>query len=78
EGLLKIAESEKDGFENEASGKMVKKQRVSMKKIAVKTKYNVATESDVETYIEELEKEIAALKAKMLEAVKENKIVDIN
>lgn len=78
EGLLKIAESEKDGFKNEASGKMVKKQRVSMKKIAVKTKYNVATESDVETYIEELEKEIAALKAKMLEAVKENKIVDIN
>lgn len=49
-----------------------------MKKIAVKTKYNVATESDVEAYIEELEKEIAALKAKMLEAVKENKIVDIN
>lgn len=78
EGLLKIAESEKDGFKNEASGKMVKKQRVSMKKIAVKTKYNVTTEFDVETYIEELEKEIAALKAKMLEAVKENKIVDIN
>ncbi|MGL5798300.1 MAG: BREX system P-loop protein BrxC, partial [Cetobacterium sp.] len=78
EGLLKVAESEKDGFENEVSGKMVKKQRVSMKKIAVKTKYNVATESDVEIYIEELEKEIATLKAKMLEAVKENKIVDIN
>ena len=77
-GLLKIAESEKDGFINEASGKMVKKQRVSMKKISIRTKYNVATESDVETYIEELEKEIAALKAKMLEAVRENKIVDIN
>lgn len=77
-GLLKIAESEKDGFINEASGKMVKKQRVSMKKISIRTKYNVATESDVETYIEELEKEIAVLKAKMLEAVRENKIVDIN
>lgn len=78
EGIVKIAAADREEFINEASGKSVKKQRVSMKRISVKAKYNVATESDVESYIEELEKEIAELKAKMLEAVRENRIIDIN
>ncbi|MGL4947757.1 MAG: hypothetical protein ACRC0F_10405, partial [Cetobacterium sp.] len=78
EDLLIVAELDKEGFKNEASGKMVKKARVSMRKIVGKTKYNLVQESDVEEYINGLEKELEILKAKMLEAVKNNKIVDIS
>lgn len=77
EGIVKIAETDKEEFINEASGKSVKKQRVSMNKISAKTKYNMATESDVEDYIQELERELIQMKEKMLQAVRENKIVDI-
>lgn len=76
--VVKLAQNDKDEFISEANGKTVKKQRVTIKKISVKERDNLTTEIEVEKYIEELEKEIESLKNKMLQAIKENKIVDIN
>lgn len=77
EGLLKIAILDKDGFISEANGKSKKKERIAMRKISIKTKYNLETELDVNTYIDELQEEMRVLKEKMLDAVRENKVVDI-
>ena len=54
-----------------------KKQRVSITKPNVKPKINIETEEEVIAYIGEMEKEMNDLKEKMLNAIKESKIVDI-
>lgn len=77
-GVLKIAQSEKEEFLNEASGKMLKKERVSIKKVNGKIKYALTTEDEVEKYINDMEKEIYKLKDEMLKAIRENKVVDID
>lgn len=53
------------------------KQRVSITKPNVKAKINIETEEEVIAYIGEMEKEMNDLKEKMLNAVKESKIVDV-
>ncbi len=74
---LAIAESEKTQFLNEAEGKSQKRQRVQVRRLQAKAKINVETEDDVNSYIASLEDEIVKLKNEMLNAVKDNKIVDV-
>ncbi|MGL6169062.1 MAG: hypothetical protein ACRC0Y_12325, partial [Fusobacteriaceae bacterium] len=52
--------------------------RVIIRGIVSKTKYSMKTESDVENYIAGLEKEVENLKAKLLEAVRGDNMVDVN
>lgn len=74
---LTIAESEKTQFLNEADGKAQKRQRVHVRRLQAKPKINVETEEDVNNYIALLEEELQKLKQEMINAVKENKIVDV-
>lgn len=73
-----MAKKDKDGFIQQSNGKAKKKERIKLRRINVTSKYNLETEEQVQLYITELEREIEELKFKMLEAIKKNKIVDIN
>ena len=75
---LEVAEKDRDEFILEANGKAKKKERVKINKIYITAKYNIETEEEVNQYIANIENELKALKEKMLKAVAENKIVDIN
>lgn len=50
---------------------------MQINRIRVTQKYNIESEEEVNRYIDELEQELEKLKADMLKAIKENKIVDI-
>lgn len=75
---LEVAEKDRDEFILEANGKAKKKERVKINKIYITAKYNIETEEEINEYINNIENELKALKEKMLKAVAENKIVDIN
>ncbi|MGL5125976.1 MAG: BREX system P-loop protein BrxC [Fusobacteriaceae bacterium] len=64
--------------ESEKNKPIEVKQRVNIRKIVIKTSYNITTESDVQSYINDLEKEVEKLKIKMLEVVRKNRILDID
>ena len=74
---IQTALSEQKQFVSAIEGKAPKKQRVSITKPNVKAKINIETEEEVIAYIGEMEKEMNDLKEKMLNAVKESKIVDV-
>ena len=74
---IQTALSEQKQFISAIEGKAPKKQRVSINKPSVKPKVNIETEEEVIAYISELEKEMNELKEKMLNAIKESKIVDV-
>lgn len=78
EKIIEMAKKDKDGFIQQSNGKAKKKERIKLRRINVTSKYNLETEEQVQLYITELEREIEELKSKMLEAIKGNKIVDIN
>lgn len=78
EKIIEMAKKDKDGFIQQSNGKAKKKERIKLRRINVTSKYNLETEEQVQLYITELEREIEELKFKMLEAIKKNKIVDIN
>ena len=75
---LEVAEKDRDEFILEANGKAKKKERVKINKIYITAKYNIETEEEVNEYINNIENELKAFKEKVLKAVAENKIVDIN
>ena len=74
---IQTALSEQKQFVSAIEGKAPKKQRVSITKPNVKPKINIETEEEVIAYIGEMEKEMNDLKEKMLNAIKESKIVDV-
>lgn len=74
---ITIAQSEKVQYLNEAEGKSQKRQRVQVRRLQAQAKINVETEEDVKSYISSLEDELQKLKEEMINAVKENKIVDV-
>ena len=74
---IQTALSEQKQFVSAIEGKAPKKQRVSITKPNVKAKINIETEEEVNAYIGEMEKEMKDLKEKMLNAIKESKIVDV-
>ncbi len=74
---IQTAISEQKQFVSAIEGKAPKKQRVSITKPNVKAKINIETEEEVNAYIGEMEKEMKELKEKMLNAIKESKIVDV-
>ena len=74
---IQTALSEQKQFVSAIEGKAPKKQRVSITKPNVKAKINIETEEEVIAYIGEMEKEMNDLKEKMLNAIKESKIVDV-
>lgn len=77
EEIIVIADKDREQFIAQASGKAKRKERIQLDRIKVVQKYNIENEEEANKYIEELEKEIEELKAKMLKAINENKIVDI-
>lgn len=77
EEIIVIADKDREQFIAQANGKAKRKERVQINRIKVIQKYNIESEEDVNRYIEELEREIESLKANMLKAINENKIVDI-
>ena len=77
EEIIVIADKDREQFIAQASGKAKRKERIQLNRIKVVQKYNIENEEEANKYIEELEKEIEELKAKMLKAINENKIVDI-
>lgn len=77
EEIIVIADKDREQFIAQASGKAKRKERVQINRVKVTPKYNIESEEEVNRYIEELEKEIERVKADMLKAIKENKIVDI-
>ena len=68
---------DKEDYHAEINGKAKKKERVVIRKISISSKTNIETEDQVKEYISLIEKNIEKLKSEMLEAVKNNKIVDI-
>ena len=68
---------DKDDFYAELNGKAKKKERVILRKVSISSKTNIETEDQVNDYISHIEKDIEKLKNEMLEAIKNNKIVDI-
>lgn len=68
---------DKDDFYAELNGKAKKKERVILRKVSISSKTNIETEDQVNDYISRIEKDIEKLKNEMLEAIKNNKIVDI-
>ena len=68
---------DKEDYHAEINGKAKKKERVVIRKISISSKTNIETEDQVNEYISLIEKNIEKLKSEMLEAVKNNKIVDI-
>ena len=68
---------DKEDFNAEINGKAKKKERVKLRKISINSKSNIESEEEVKEYILAIEKDIEKLKNEMLEAIKNNKIVDI-
>ena len=68
---------DKDDFYAELNGKAKKKERVKLRKISINSKSNIESEDEAKEYILAIEKDIEKLKNEMLEAIKNNKIVDI-
>ena len=68
---------DKEDFNAEINGKAKKKERVKLRKISINSKSNIESEEQVNEYISAIEKDIEKLKNEMLEAIKNNKIVDI-
>ena len=68
---------DKEDFNAEINGKAKKKERVKLRKISINSKSNIESEEQVKEYISTIEKDIEKLKNEMLEAIKNNKIVDI-
>ena len=68
---------DKEDFNAEINGKAKKKERVKLRKISINSKSNIESEEQVKEYILAIEKDIEKLKNEMLEAIKNNKIVDI-
>ena len=68
---------DKEDFNAEINGKAKKKERVKLRKISINSKSNIESEDEVNEYISAIEKDIEKLKNEMLEAIKNNKIVDI-
>ena len=77
EEIIVIADKDKEQFIAQVNGKAKRKERVQINRIRVTQKYNIESEEEVNRYIDELEQELEKLKADMLKAIKENKIVDI-
>lgn len=77
EQLIQKAKKDQEGFILQGNGRAKKKERVQFRKIRVAEKSNIETIEAVEEYISKLENEIQSLKEKMLQAIRENKIVDI-
>lgn len=50
---------------------------MKLRKISINSKSNIESEEQVNEYISAIEKDIEKLKNAMLEAIKNNKIVDI-
>ena len=50
---------------------------MKLRKISINSKSNIESEDEVNEYISAIEKDIEKLKNEMLEAIKNNKIVDI-
>lgn len=50
---------------------------MKLRKISINSKSNIESEEEVKEYISAIEKDIEKLKNEMLEAIKNNKIVDI-
>ena len=68
---------DKEDFNAEINGKAKKKERVKLRKISINSKSNIESEDEAKEYILAIEKDIEKLKNEMLEAIKNNKIVDI-
>lgn len=68
---------DKEDFNAEINGKAKKKERIKLRKISINSKSNIESEEQVKEYILAIEKDIEKLKNEMLEAIKNNKIVDI-
>ena len=68
---------DKEDFNAEINGKAKKKERMKLRKISINSKSNIESEEQVNEYISVIEKDIEKLKNEMLEAIKNNKIVDI-
>jgi len=68
---------DKEDFNAEINGKTKKKERVKLRKISINSKSNIESEEQMNEYISAIEKDIEKLKNEMLEAIKNNKIVDI-
>ena len=68
---------DKEDFNAEINGKAKKKERVKLRKISINSKSNIENEDEAKEYISAIEKDIEKLKNEMLEAIKNNKIVDI-
>ncbi|PIM77788.1 BREX system P-loop protein BrxC [Fusobacterium pseudoperiodonticum] len=68
---------DKDDFYAELNGKAKKKERVILRKVSISSKTNIETEDQVNEYISRIEKDIEKLKNEMLEAIRNNKIIDI-
>lgn len=77
DGILNIAQKDKEQFILQGEGKAKKRARMSLNRIRISPKYNIETEKDAQEYLESIEKQLEELRAKMKEAIKENKIVDI-
>ena len=50
---------------------------MKLRKISINSKSNIESKDEVNEYISAIEKDIEKLKNEMLEAIKNNKIVDI-
>ena len=68
---------DKEDFNAEINGKAKKKERMKLRKISINSKSNIESEEQMNEYISVIEKDIEKLKNEMLEAIKNNKIVDI-
>ena len=68
---------DKDDFYAELNGKAKKKERVILRKVSISSKTNIETKDQVNDYISCIEKDIEKLKNEMLEAIRNNKIIDI-
>lgn len=78
EKIIEVAEGEKEQFILSADGKTKRKERVSLKRIKVSSKFNIETEKEAEDYIKNLEEKLAELKEEIFKSLKNNKIVDID
>ena len=68
---------DKDDFYAELNGKAKKKERIILRKVSISSKTNIENEDQVNDYISRIEKDIEKLKNEMLEAIRNNKIIDI-
>ena len=78
EKILVVAEGEKEQFILSADGKTKRRERVTLRKVKVNSKFNIENESEAEEYIRELEIKLNELKKEILKSLNENKIVDID